>query len=473
MESEEHRLISIGKKLFRFMWNNTTLYFVGAIGTVLIVALAYLSSKSDIYVLNANNCRLVRNLKYGPIDTGLINLIHPVASDESDETDESKISLSELTRIFQENAYDNPELLQLLQNMESSRFDNSDEENARDEYRWRRKSIAVILSDFSEIGCYGNMLIDGPEMKKYWRGRGVDDFCHKQESSFVPTRLVESDYAAVQSSLSDSSQLAKFRSMYKSDGKGYYKLVRDSISADERREIVQSLHKGRYVNRFVKLTLHVLWESFWLNGFFEKYSIVVVSFFFVFAAFLATAVIRTIIRVNVDRQVRRNRQVELDAELKKRIEESPEKIKPAWDMAKNTLEKYFERNLKQIDSIFVISLIAMLAGLLLIIVGIIVSIIDRNAGGAELIAVSSGVVTEFIGATFVFIYKSTVSQAKEYAASLERINSVGMSMQILDNINSENHMDDRTKIIEAKIEISKIMLNNRDASQNVPPEKNG
>ena len=42
-----------------------------------------------------------------------------------------------------------------------------------------------------------------------------------------------------------------------------------------------------------------------------------------------------------------------------------------------------------------------------------------------IIAAFSGIITEFIGATFLFIYRSTMQQATNYSKTLERINSVG------------------------------------------------
>ena len=58
----------------------------------------------------------------------------------------------------------------------------------------------------------------------------------------------------------------------------------------------------------------------------------------------------------------------------------------------------------------------------------------------------AGVITEFIGATFLFIYRSTVRQAASYNQTLERMNSVGMAMQILDSISGESkEMQDLTK----------------------------
>ena len=57
------------------------------------------------------------------------------------------------------------------------------------------------------------------------------------------------------------------------------------------------------------------------------------------------------------------------------------------------------------------------------------------------IASISGLITQFIGATFMVIYRSTMAQANEFVTVLDRINTVGMAMKVLDQIPDE----DRTK----------------------------
>jgi hypothetical protein len=47
---------------------------------------------------------------------------------------------------------------------------------------------------------------------------------------------------------------------------------------------------------------------------------------------------------------------------------------------------------------------------------------------------ASGVLTEFVAGTFLIIYKSTMTQASEYVRTLDRINAVGMAIQIADSI---------------------------------------
>lgn len=145
-----------------------------------------------------------------------------------------------------------------------------------------------------------------------------------------------------------------------------------------------------------------------------------------------------------------------DAE--QRARENPDKIKPAWDIANSTLAAYFNRNLKQVDWIFRLSVAVMLLGLGLVGVGITLAYQKPESITVAIVGGIAGVITQFIGATFLFIYKSTISQANKYTETLERINSVGMAMQILDGIKESERTDSAEELIEAKIEIAKLLL---------------
>ena len=147
------------------------------------------------------------------------------------------------------------------------------------------------------------------------------------------------------------------------------------------------------------------------------------------------------------------------AQAEQKIEAQPEKAKPAWDLARATLEQYFNRNLSQITAIFWLSVTVMLAGFAIIAWAIIWEIyrafhanLNQPHGTLSPAAIASlsGIVTEFIGASFLFIYRSTIRQAVNYSMTLERINSVGMAMQILDTMPDEPKADDlksKTKAI--------------------------
>lgn len=136
------------------------------------------------------------------------------------------------------------------------------------------------------------------------------------------------------------------------------------------------------------------------------------------------------------------RSTEEIAQAEAKIQAQPEKVKPAWDLARVTLEAYFNRNLGQITSIFWLSVLVMLAGFCILVWGIIQAFQAPSSVLPAVIASMAGVITEFIGATFLFIYRSTIQQAINYSKTLERINSVGMAMQILDTMPDATQPDD-------------------------------
>ena len=122
---------------------------------------------------------------------------------------------------------------------------------------------------------------------------------------------------------------------------------------------------------------------------------------------------------------------------KKRADEQPEKTKPAWDLARVTLESYFNKNLSQINIIFYVSVVLMTFGFIIIILGFILASQSQSSLISAAITTGAGVITEFIGATFLLVYRSTIDQALIYTKMLERINTVGMAMQILDTMSDE------------------------------------
>jgi hypothetical protein len=145
--------------------------------------------------------------------------------------------------------------------------------------------------------------------------------------------------------------------------------------------------------------------------------------------------------------------------------EEPSKAKPVWDMAQITLESYFNRNLGQIRWIFWLSIVVMSLGFVLILYGVVLGYqnpkenwVIASIGGI------AGIVTEFIGATFLFVYKSSIQQADKYAEILERLNFVGMAMQMLDSVAEQNkdvkssEVSSVDPLQQAKIDMAKALL---------------
>jgi len=157
-----------------------------------------------------------------------------------------------------------------------------------------------------------------------------------------------------------------------------------------------------------------------------------------------------------------------------KAEKEPEKAKPAWDLARVTLESYFNKNLSQVTAIFWLSVFVMLIGFGIIIWGIAQAIQSPNSTLPAVITGLAGVITELIGATFLFIYRSTMEQAVNYTKTLERINSVGMAMQILDTI-PDNAADDglknSTKATVVKMLMQQAYEIEAGATQSISPKE--
>lgn len=140
-------------------------------------------------------------------------------------------------------------------------------------------------------------------------------------------------------------------------------------------------------------------------------------------------------------------------EKEEELEKHPEKTKAAWDLARIKLESYLDRNISQVRWIFVWTVIVMIAGFIIIGYGIFKVYNSSLDFEASILVTVAGVITEIIGATFLVLYKSTMNQAKDYVNVLERINAIGMSVQILDTIDKSSELQNQTKA-----ELSKELL---------------
>lgn len=129
------------------------------------------------------------------------------------------------------------------------------------------------------------------------------------------------------------------------------------------------------------------------------------------------------------------------------VDEYPDKARPLWNLARERLEVYFQRNLSQIRYIFWITVFVMLSGFVLIAYGVFQAF-GAEKLSASILTTSAGILTEFIAATFLVIYKSTLNQANNHVKTLERINAVGMAIQILDSIpTNESQIKNETRVV--------------------------
>lgn len=120
--------------------------------------------------------------------------------------------------------------------------------------------------------------------------------------------------------------------------------------------------------------------------------------------------------------------------VEQRLREHPEKPQLAWDLARVKLESYLDRNLSQVRSIYLLTLIVMLFGFGFVSYGLFQASQNPEKLPVSIVAAASGVLISFIGGSFLLIYRSILAQSKEYVTVLERINAVGMAVQVIATI---------------------------------------
>jgi hypothetical protein len=139
------------------------------------------------------------------------------------------------------------------------------------------------------------------------------------------------------------------------------------------------------------------------------------------------------------------------AQIEDLSQKKPNDPKLAWDLARITLEQYFNRNLDQTRLMFFLALLVMLAGFGLVVWATASAVHQPKVGGGSVVGVIAGVITQFIGATFMVMYRSTVQQASSFVAILERINAVGMAVQIIEGVPDTDPIYNSTRAEMARL----------------------
>ena len=131
-------------------------------------------------------------------------------------------------------------------------------------------------------------------------------------------------------------------------------------------------------------------------------------------------------------------------DAQEKAQQQPDKLAPLWDLGRLKFELYIDRNLSQNRWIFFFSVGVMIAGFILIILGIWLTFTSGSTSSNGIVTPAaigtlSGIITEFIGATFLFIYRTTMKQSDDYVKMLERFNSISIAVNILDSIPDEHN----------------------------------
>ncbi|MGL5755685.1 MULTISPECIES: TRADD-N-associated membrane domain-containing protein, partial [Bacteria] len=159
------------------------------------------------------------------------------------------------------------------------------------------------------------------------------------------------------------------------------------------------------------------------------------------------------IKNNREENVIKEKLEEKQNEIKLAEKENPLKIGPIWELGRLELGENITQARKKADLIFYFSIAFIIIGF----IGLCWSIFllfSSQINISILIAVGS-IILEFFGGTFIFLYKTTISQLNKNIEILDKINNVGMSLRILDSL------DPSSEVFKAKIEISKLLINSK------------
>jgi hypothetical protein len=193
-----------------------------------------------------------------------------------------------------------------------------------------------------------------------------------------------------------------------------------------------------------------------VEGFYPETLLVIITFLGVVAW--------PILRIK-ERKVEEAQRVRI-VSLEKKAEDEPDKVRSAWEVAQANLEKYFQGNLNQIRMILYVAVFVMVIGFVFVLWGVHEAVSSPEKVKVAIIASGSGVITQFIGVTFMTLYRSTMLQATQNMSILERINTVGMAVQILDAMKDEGELKDSTRV-----DIIRLLLASRAAELSLTPRK--
>jgi len=121
----------------------------------------------------------------------------------------------------------------------------------------------------------------------------------------------------------------------------------------------------------------------------------------------------------------------------------------------NQLNEYYTINKKQARSSFRFSVFAIVIGLITIISGIWLYYLGKTNIEISYISAISGVILEFIGGAYFFIYKKSLEQVNFFFGQLIKIQDTMLSINLTNNIKDETKKTEmKEKIIVSLLERS-------------------
>lgn len=166
-------------------------------------------------------------------------------------------------------------------------------------------------------------------------------------------------------------------------------------------------------------------------------------------------------------EAQRSESVERIEKVEDEFRRNPEKPQLAWDLARSKLENYLDRNLAQAMWIFWLTIFVMAAGFTVVVIGLVKALDQPSALAVSIVSSASGIIISFLGASFLLIYRSVAEQTRSYVSVLERINAVGMAVQVLATVTD----DEKELKNRATAALAKQLLDLYSAKPTAPPQE--
>ncbi len=114
-----------------------------------------------------------------------------------------------------------------------------------------------------------------------------------------------------------------------------------------------------------------------------------------------------------------------------------DKVQPALDIARGTLQKASQRTSWQSGLLFALSAIAFASGFGVMLTGALHALDRLTETRAAILVTAAGVLTQVLAAIFLLVYRSTFPQMATFASKLERVNSAGLAWYVIASMSED------------------------------------
>ncbi len=138
-------------------------------------------------------------------------------------------------------------------------------------------------------------------------------------------------------------------------------------------------------------------------------------------------------------------------EIKRRISQSPKDVVGTIQLSLNQLTEYYAINKNQARNSFGWSIFAIILGLITIISGVWIFFLQTNSNiQVATITSLAGILAEFIGAAYFYLYVKSINQLNFFFAQLIRLQDTMLAIKLMEDIKDDNKQDEmRKKLITA------------------------